>query len=66
MGGAPAGDFKLYEALSFQGGPDPSGKAQILLKQAVTALLNESRLGASFGDLTLAALITNVNNGIVV
>ena len=31
-----------------------AGKAQILLRQAVAALLNESRFGASFGDFTLA------------
>jgi hypothetical protein len=54
----------LYEALSFKGGPDPSGKAQILLKQAVAALLNESRFGASFGDFTLPELITNVNTAL--
>jgi hypothetical protein len=55
------GDKTLLQALSFQGGPDPSGKAQILLKQAVAALLNESRFGASFGDFTLAQLQANVN-----
>jgi uncharacterized repeat protein (TIGR01451 family) len=55
------GDFTLYEALSFKGGPDASGKAQILLRQAVAALLNESRFGPSFGDFTLAELIADVN-----
>ena len=64
IGTKAIGDFKLYEALSFQGGPDASGKAQILLKQAVTALLNESRFGASFGDFTLAELIANVNTAL--
>jgi hypothetical protein len=55
------GDYTLYEALSFKGGPDPSGKAQILLKQAVAALLNESRFGVSFGDFTLGELVADVN-----
>lgn len=55
------GDYTLYQALGFKGGPDLSGKAQILLRQAVAALLNESRFGASFGDFTLAELIASVN-----
>lgn len=54
----------LLQALSFQGGPGLSGKAQILLRAAVAALLNESRFGASFGDFTLAQLVTNVNNAL--
>jgi len=64
IGTKKIGDYTLYEALSFKGGPDPSGKAQILLRQAVAALLNESRFGPSFGDFTEAQLITNVNTAL--
>ena len=54
----------FIQALGFKGGEDLAGKAQILLRQAVAAVLNETRFGASFGDFTLAELITNVNNAL--
>ena len=51
----------LYAALGFKGGDTLAEKAQILLRQAVAAVLNESRFGSSFGDFTMAELIVDVN-----
>jgi hypothetical protein len=53
--------YTLYQALSFKGGDTTAEKAQILLRQAVAAVLNESRFGSSFGDFTMAELIAVVN-----
>jgi hypothetical protein len=51
------GYVTLYNALGFKGGDTLAEKAQILLRQAVAAVLNESRFGSSFGDFTMAELI---------
>jgi len=48
--------------LNYGGGPGITGGQQILLKQAVAALLNETKYGTAFGPYTSqAALITAVN-----
>jgi len=54
-------DVTLYQALGFKGGDALAEKAQILLRQAVAAVLNESRFGSSFGDFTMQELIDEVN-----
>jgi hypothetical protein len=51
----------LLDALSYPGGPDPAGGAQILLKQAVAALLNSA---SGFYPLTTAQVIGMVNSAL--
>ena len=54
------------QALAFPGGSGVSGGQQILLRQAVAALLNEAHYGTSFGPYTSqAALIAAVNAALV-
>jgi hypothetical protein len=55
------GSTTLLAALSLQGGPGVRGAEEILLKQAVAALLNEIEFGVSFGDFNQAQLISRVN-----
>ena len=53
------GSVTLLQALSFQGGPGVNGAAQILLRAAVSALLNST---ANIGyPLTTAQVINQVN-----
>lgn len=54
------GSATLLDALSFQGGPDLVGKQEILLRQAVAALLNTTS-GIDYGVKT-QALINAVNS----
>ena len=51
----------LLDALSYPGGPGPAGGAQILLKQAVAALLNAA---SGFYPLTTAQVIGMVNSAL--
>jgi hypothetical protein len=50
----------LVQALSFSGGPDELGAAQILLRAAVAALLNSASPDVDY-PLTMAQVITAVN-----
>jgi hypothetical protein len=53
-------DVTLLAALSFQGGSDTQGAAEILLRAAVTALLNAASPGADYPD-TVAEIVAFVN-----
>ncbi len=58
----PTGADTLLQALSYQGGNTILGKAQIMLRAAVAALLNEAEFGNDFPPYaTNAALIAAVN-----
>ena len=60
---ALAGNFA--EALAFPGGSGTTGAKQILLRQAVAALLNEAQYGTAFGPYTsTGALVTAVNTAL--
>jgi hypothetical protein len=61
INGVPEANFTLDEGLSFQGGPDLSGKAQILLRAAIAALLNSKAVNY---PMTTAAIIKAVNDAI--
>jgi len=55
-------DDTLLDALNYKGGADLAGKAQILLRAATAALLNESALGDYFLPYnSVADLIAAVN-----
>ena len=59
------GNYTLQQALEFPGGSGTVGGQQILLKQAVAALLNEQLYGAHFGPYaSTAALISAVNTAL--
>jgi hypothetical protein len=60
VNGKSFGNNKLKQALSFQGGDDKCGKAEILLRAAVAALLNSSSDCVSYGH-TQAEVIEMVN-----
>jgi hypothetical protein len=61
----PDGTDKLLQALSYQGGSTLDGKAQILLRAAVAALLNEATFGNDFPPYgTTTELITAVNTAL--
>jgi hypothetical protein len=53
-------DVTLLEALSFQGGPTTADAAQILLRQAVAAILNAANPDVDY-PLTEAEIIAQVN-----
>lgn len=53
-------DATLLEALSFQGGSDYTGAAEILLRASVSALLNSAHPGVDYPQTT-NEVIANVN-----
>lgn len=53
-------DVTLLEALSFQGGSDMNGAAEILLRAGVSALLNSAQPDVDY-PLTTAEVIDAVN-----
>jgi len=53
-------NYTLLEALSFKGGSDVTGSAEILLRAAVAALLNAADPDVAY-SLTTAEVITQVN-----
>lgn len=53
----------LLDALSFGGGPDVDGAAQILLIQAVGAVLNAAHPGVAY-PLTAGQVVADVNNAL--
>jgi len=55
------GSMTLLQGLSFQGGPDVNGKAQILLRAAISALLNSAKVDY---PLTTAQVISQVNTAL--
>jgi uncharacterized repeat protein (TIGR01451 family) len=58
----PSGKDTMIQALDYQGGTNLKGKAQILLRAAVAALLNERFFGADFPPYaSTSALIQDVN-----
>ncbi len=60
--GSGFGSSTLAEALAFGGGSGVSGAEQILLRQAVAALLNEAQYGGAFGPyMSVGALETAVS-----
>lgn len=55
----------LIDGLAYRGGSTLSGGAQILLRAAIAALLNEAYYGADYpGTTSTSALITSVNNAL--
>ena len=59
------GTSTLAQALAFQGGSGIAGAQQILLRQAVAALLNEAKYGTAFGPYAgTADLIAAVNTAL--
>jgi hypothetical protein len=65
FGNAPAdlGSATLLDALSFGGGPDVEGAAQLLLQQAVAALLNAADPGVNY-PLTPSKVIQLTNKAL--
>jgi hypothetical protein len=61
LDGDATADDTLLEALSYKGGDDPAGKAQILLRAAASAVLNS---GSVNYPLSLAQIKTLVNNAL--
>jgi hypothetical protein len=61
----PTPGDSLLTALGYPGGSTVNGAKQILLRQAVAALLNEAEYGTSFGPYTsTGALIAAVNTAL--
>ena len=62
---AGAASATFGDALAFPGGSGTTGAQQILLRQAVAALLNEARYGSAFGPYTSTGdLIAAVNGAL--
>lgn len=55
------GNKKLIHALMFPGGPGAAGKARLLLKQAVAAVLNASHPDVAYGIVDAQTIIDEVN-----
>jgi hypothetical protein len=61
----PNGPDTMLQALDYQGGTTLKGKAQILFRASVAAVLNERHFGATYPPYTSTAqLITAVNNAL--
>jgi hypothetical protein len=58
LNGAGLGTYTLLQGLSFQGGNDLSGKAQILLRAAISAVLNS---GSVQYGMSLTDIVSSVN-----
>ncbi|GGC02112.1 hypothetical protein GCM10011352_30390 [Marinobacterium zhoushanense] len=56
--------YTMLEALSFQGGNDPGGKAEILLRAAVAAVLNASHPDVDYAYGSAGDVIAAVNNAL--
>ena len=63
LAGKPMANYKLVEALSFKGGPDLTGAAQILLRASVAAELNAKYSGLGY-PMTAAAVVSAVNTAL--
>ena len=59
--GKNLGMYTLVQGLSFQGGSTTSGKAEILLRAAIAALLNTAHPNLDYPEYTPATLIAAVN-----
>jgi len=57
--GLSLGSYTMVGGLSFQGGSTPSGKAEILLRASIAAVLNAGK-GLSYG-MTTAQIVDQVN-----
>ena len=60
LNGTPMGSYSLLSALSFKGGSTVSGKAQILLRAGVAALLNAGNPSVAYA-LTTSQIVSAVN-----
>jgi hypothetical protein len=58
--GKPLGEYTLVQGLDFGGGNDLSGKAQILLRAAIAAVLNAETFGNLY-PISTADIIANTN-----
>jgi hypothetical protein len=61
LNGVNLGAYTMRQGLSFQGGSTPSGKAEILLRAAIAAVLNSG--GVNYG-MTTAQVVNAVNDAL--